>query len=177
MSAKVITVFGTGRAKPGDSIYETAYKTGRLLAKAGFAVANGGYGGTMEAAAKGAADLAGQIIGVTCSAFTKSRANQYITREIVTDSLQQRLDTLISLGAGYIVLAGGTGTLLELAKVWELKNKNFLNPDKPVIIIGGFWRPLLELISAEDPRAAKYISQAGSAAEAVRMMSAIIKKE
>lgn len=177
MSAKVITVFGTGRARPGDSVYETAYETGKLLAQVGFAVANGGYGGTMEAAAKGAGEAGGEIIGVTCSAFTKSRANKYITHEIVADSLQQRLDTLINLGAGYIVLPGGTGTLLELAKVWELKNKNFLNPDKPVIIIGGFWQPLLELIATEDPRAAKYISQAGSAAEAVRMMSAIIKKE
>lgn len=175
MGEKVITVFGTARAKPGDSIYETACETGRLLAQAGFAIANGGYGGTMEAAAKGAAELGGEVIGVTCSAFAKSQANKYITREIVTDSVQHRLNMLISVAVGFIVLPGGTGTLLELAQVWELKNKSFLNPEKPFIIIGGFWRPLVELVAADDPRALEYISQAETPAQAVRMLLAIIK--
>ncbi|MHC4207576.1 MAG: LOG family protein, partial [Planctomycetota bacterium] len=107
----------------------------------------GGYGGTMLAAAKGAAEASGEIIGVTCSAFKSSKANNYVTREIVTGSLDERLDTLVNLGRAYIVLPGGTGTLLELAKVWELKNKGFLNMDKPIILLGGFWKPLVELIA------------------------------
>jgi len=175
MSKTVITIFGTGRARPGDSAYTTAYETGRLLAQAGFTIANGGYGGTMTAAAKGAAEAEGQIIGVTCSAFTKSKANEYITRQIATDSLQQRLDTLVNLGAGFIVLPGGTGTLLELAMVWELKNKGFLNPEKPVIIIGGFWRGLLKLVESDDSRASRYIRRTETPAEAVRILSDVIK--
>ena len=66
MSKKIITIFGTSRARPGDSTFTLAYETGALLAKAGFTVANGGYGGTMLAAAKGAAEARGEIIGVTC---------------------------------------------------------------------------------------------------------------
>jgi len=71
------------------------------LAEAGFTIANGGYGGTMLAAAKGAAEAGGEIVGVTCSAFKNSTANKYVRREIVTGSLDERLDTLIKLGQCY----------------------------------------------------------------------------
>ncbi|MHC4308900.1 MAG: LOG family protein [Planctomycetota bacterium] len=156
MTEKIITIFGTGRARPGDAAYNLAYKAGRLLARAGFTIANGGYGGTMFAAAKGAAEAGGQIIGVTCSAF-KATANEYISREIVTGSLDERLHTLIKLGHAYVVLAGGTGTLLELANVWELKNKGFPDTDKPIILVGGFWLPLLDLIASDDPDSSRHI--------------------
>ena len=170
MSKKTITIFGTGRAKPGDSAYELAYETGKMLAQAGFTIANGGYGGTMLAAAKGAAEAGGEIIGVTCSAF-KGKPNEYISREIVADSLDERLDTLIKLGQGYVVLPGGTGTLLELAKVWELKNKGFLEADKPIILVGGFWKPLVDLIAAGDPDSIRYIKRADGPGQVVELIT------
>jgi uncharacterized protein (TIGR00730 family) len=175
MNRKTITIFGTGKAGPGDQAYITACEVGRLLAQAGFTIANGGYGGTMTAAAKGASEAGGEVIGVTCSAFKKSRPNEYITREIVTHSLQERLNKLIELGAGYIVLPGGTGTLLELAHVWELKNKGFLNHQKPLIIIGGFWRPLFEIIAGGEPNALEHVQQAGAPSDAVRLLCNIMK--
>jgi len=149
MSEKTVAIFGTAEAKPGDTTYVLAYETGKLLAHAGFTIVNGGYGGTMLAAAKGAAEAGGKTIGVTCSAFKQSTANEYISREIVTGSLDERLDTLIKLGRAFVVLPGSTGTLLELAKVWELKNKGFLEADKPIILVGGFWKPLVDLIAAD----------------------------
>ncbi len=158
-NAKTITIFGTGRAKSGDEAYKLAYETGKLLAGAGFTIANGGYGGTMLAAARGAAEAGGKTIGVTCSAFKTSSANEYISREIVADSLDERLDTLTKLGLAYVVLPGGTGTLLELAKVWELKNKGFPQADKPIILVGGFWLPLLDLIASDDPDSSRHIKQ------------------
>ena len=157
MSEKIITIFGTAKAKPGEAAFSLAEEAGRMLAQAGFTVANGGYGGTMLAAAKGAHQAGGKTIGVTCSDFKKSSANEYITREIVTTSLDERLDTLIELGQAYIVLPGSTGTLLELAKIWELKNKGFIEADKPIILAGEFWKPLLDLIAAEDPDSSRYI--------------------
>lgn len=125
----------------------------------------------MAAAAKGAAEAGGEVIGVTCSAFAGSRANEYITREIVTGSLDERLDTLIKLGRAYIVLPGGTGTLLELAKVWELKNKGFLDARKPIILIGEFWKPLLDLIAADDPDSAMFIKCAAGPKQAVQLIT------
>jgi uncharacterized protein (TIGR00730 family) len=160
MNEEIIAVFGTGRAKHDDSAYTLAYETGKVLAQAGFAIANGGYGGTMEAAAKGAAEAGGEIIGITCSAFKSSTANKYTTRTIVTASLDERLDTLLKLGRAYVVLPGGTGTLLELAKVWELKNKGFPEADKPIILVGSFWKPLVDLVAIDDPDSSQYLKMA-----------------
>ena len=156
MAEKIITIFGTAGARPGDRIYKLAEQTGKLLAQAGFTIANGGYGGTKLAAAKGAIEAGGEVIGVTCSAF-KQTANKYVSREIVTASLDERLNTLIKLGRGYVVLPGGTGTLLELAMVWELKNKGFLESGKPVILLGEFWKPLVKPIKSDDPESLRHI--------------------
>jgi len=169
MNEKIITIFGTSRAAPGDSSYELAAETGKLLARAGFTIANGGYGGTMTAAAQGASAAGGEIVGVTCSAF-KGKASKYITREITTASLDERLDTLIKLGQAYIVLPGGTGTLLELAKVWELKNKGFLEPDKPIILVGGFWKPLIELLNINDPDSSRHVNPVDEPKQAVQLI-------
>jgi uncharacterized protein (TIGR00730 family) len=167
---KVISIFGTGKAREGDPFYKIAEETGRILAQAGFAIANGGYGGTMAAAAKGASEAGGEVIGVTCKAFKNSRANQYITREISTNSLDKRLDTLIRLGQAYIVLPGGTGTLLELAKVWELKNKGFLEKKKPIILIGKFWNPLIEILSIEDPDCVRYLTKVSEPKQVIQFI-------
>lgn len=170
MAKKVVTIFGTGRAKPGDEVFTLAYETGALLAQAGFTIANGGYGGTMLAAAKGATEAGGEVIGVTCSAFKSSRANEYITRVVVTQSLDERLETLIELGRAYVVLPGGTGTLLELAKVWELKNKGFLDMNRPIILIGGFWKPLVDLVATDDPDSSRYVELTDDPKQVVEMI-------
>ena len=176
MASKIITIFGTARARAGDEKFAVAERLGRGLAEAGFVIANGGYGGTMLAAAKGAREAGGEVIGVTCSAFS-SKANQYISREIVTDSLDERLNKLIELGAGYIVLPGGTGTLLELAMVWELKNKGFLPKDKPVIIAGDFWKGLLDMIETDDAGCSRYIKQVDDPEEAVVLLKSRLSPE
>jgi uncharacterized protein (TIGR00730 family) len=152
MIKKTITIFGSGRSKPEDPAYKLAEEVGSILAHAGFTIANGGYGGTMLAAASKAVQAGGEVIGVTCSAFKNSKPNKYITSEIETGSLDERLDTLIRIGDNYIVLPGGTGTLLELAKVWELKNKGFLDARKQIILLGEFWKPLVKLLAMDDPR-------------------------
>jgi len=173
MSERIVTFFGTGNAKPGDDAYRLAYETGKILAQAGFAIANGGYGGTMTAAAKAAAEVGGESIGVTCSAYC-AKANKYISREITTDSLQQRLATLIELGLGYVILPGGTGTLLELAMVWELQNKGFLDHGKPIILVGEFWMPVAKVIWAAQPRSKKYIKPVAQPEKVRELLMSIV---
>ncbi len=170
MDEVVVSVFGTGRAKAGEPAYVLAEQVGRALAQAGFALANGGYRGTMHGAAKGAAAVGGTVIGVTCSAFKSSVANEYVTRTIVACSLEERLKTLVELGRGYVVLPGGTGTLLELAMVWELKNKGFLDSAKPIILVGEFWRPLVTLVGQDDPTCAKHVVFADGAEQAADLL-------
>jgi predicted Rossmann-fold nucleotide-binding protein len=119
----------------------------------------------MLAAAKGAAEAGGRTIGVTCRAFGRASANKYIDKEIITSTLEERLKKLVELGQAYIVLPGGTGTLLELAFVWELKNKGFIEQDKPIILVGDFWRPLAELVAKDDAESGRYLIFVDSADE------------
>lgn len=155
----IITVFGSYEPAPGSDQYQQAYHLGQLLARAGWTVANGGYAGTMEASAKGAKDSGGATVGVTCTAFSRSSPNPYIDREISTPDLRHRLDKLIEIGAGYVVLPGGTGTLTELAHVWELLNKKFL-PSRPLVILGPFWLPLVRLLENANPRCRNIVQSA-----------------
>jgi uncharacterized protein (TIGR00725 family) len=152
-SPRVISVFGSGDAARGGEEYAAAEQVGRLLAGLGYAVANGGYGGAMEAVSRGAAEAGAEVIGVPCRIWT-SRTNQFLTRAVQTDDLHQRVRTLVELGtAGYVVLAGATGTLLELSLVWELSAKGILS-GRPVVCVGEHWRPLAERIAARSPSAA-----------------------
>lgn len=172
--SETITVFGTSKANPGDLVFETAETLGRLLAENEYTIANGGYGGTMLAGAKGAAEAGGKVIGVTCTAFKRGKANEYVTEEISTSCLSERLAKLIELGDAYLVLPGGTGTLLELADVWEHKNKGFSNAEKPIIVIGLFWRPLLEMMAAADADSVTDVEYAETAENAIELLKSII---
>ena len=173
-NSKIITVFGTSKAQSGDGVFQLAETLGRLLAENGFTIANGGYGGTMLAAAKGAAAAGGCVIGITCTAFKRGRANEYVTEEISTNSLTERLAKLIELGDAYLVLPGGTGTLLELADVWEHKNKGFSNTAKPIIMAGSFWKPLLAMMAAADVNSVGHVEYAETAENAIEFLKTIL---
>ncbi|MDP6637256.1 MAG: LOG family protein [Phycisphaerae bacterium] len=152
----VIAVFGSNDAVDGQDEFQRAHEVGKTIARLGYQVANGGYGGTMEASSRGAKSLGGRTIGVTCSIW-KSSPNPYIDREIKTATLNERLETLIQAGrSGYVVLNGATGTLLELACVWELMAKKLM-PRRPIVCLGDFWDPLLELMARERPSSAEYV--------------------
>ena len=170
MSERIITIFGTSSTKEGDKVFNLAFELGGLLAGAGFTIANGGYGGTMLAAAKGCKQAGGKAIGVTCRAFGPKRPNEFITEQVETDNLNQRIAKLIEIGDAYVVLPGGTGTLLELADIWELTNKGFVNPPKPIILLTDFFRPLLDIIAADDKRSVEVITIARTPAKVVEIL-------
>ena len=152
MAIKTVSIFGSSLPQEGSPAYEEARRLGRLLAEAGLAVCNGGYGGLMAASARGAREAGGHTIGVTCSLWS-SAANRWITEEIRTLSFLERLTTLIARGDAYVVLPGGTGTLAELALVWEMMNKAALSRTvgglKPLLVKIPYWQPVLECLNQE----------------------------
>jgi uncharacterized protein (TIGR00725 family) len=171
MSNPVVTVFGSARPAPGEPEYVLAYDVGAALAEAGYIVCNGGYAGTMEASARGAKDAGGQTIGIITDEFPLRKANLWIDTVITVDTMIARMLALVKHGDAYVALKGGTGTLLELATVWEFMNKGLLQP-KPTIIVGSFWedvvRTVREELSAEGRgEAARYVTAVGSAEECV----------
>ena len=118
-----------------------------MLSEAKYILCNGGYGGIMEASAKGAHDAGGRIIGILTDYFNRS-SNPYIDEVIKVKSLIDRLLKLIELGDAYVVLKGSTGTLVELAIVWEYMNKHVMK-QKPIIVVGNFWRPVVDTLQGE----------------------------
>jgi len=141
--ARVITVFGSGRA--GDGNYAEARKLGAELAAKGFRVCSGGYAGVMEAVSRGTKEAGGRTLAVTAD-FFRSRANEWVDEEIRVKTWQERLFELIARGHGYVACPGGTGTLVELAVVWEMLNKGAM-ARKPFVVLGDFWRPVVDLVS------------------------------
>ncbi len=122
--------------------YAEAQVLGRALASAGFTVCSGGYGGVMEAVSRGAKEAGGHTLAVTAN-FFRVRANQWIDEEIRVDTWQDRLFGLIERGHGFVACPGGTGTLVELAVVWEMLNKGAMKK-KPLVALGEFWQPVIE---------------------------------
>jgi len=142
--AKIITVFGSSRPKEGDADYAEARQLGFALAAKGFIVCTGGYGGVMEAASRGAKDAGGRTLAVTAE-FFQARANRWVDEEVRVDTWQSRLFELVRRGHGYVACKGGTGTLVELAVVWEMLNKGVME-QRPFVVLGEFWRPILDRV-------------------------------
>jgi uncharacterized protein (TIGR00730 family) len=147
-TGRIVSVFGSSRPRPGEIEYEEAFSLGGEIARAGYTVCNGGYAGIMEASSRGARESGGSTIGVICRVFGDRPANPWTAETIVTASLFERLDRLVSLGDAFVILKGGTGTLLEFALVWELMNKKMMHP-KPIILLGNFWGGVVQTLREE----------------------------
>lgn len=143
---KQISVFGSATPRPGDPDYETAQELGYLLAEYGYAVACGGYTGTMEAVCLGAKSAGGHTIGVLSDQIETIRPlgpNPYIVEQIRFPTLLERMLYLVRNNDGMIVQPGGIGTLAEFVTAWELMRVEELSP-RPLILLGRFWREALD---------------------------------
>src|SRR5947209_18786063 len=74
----IVTVFGSSRPQESDADYEEARVLGRALAKHGFSVCSGGYGGVREAVARGAKEAGGKTYGVTADFLKNAKLNPWI---------------------------------------------------------------------------------------------------
>jgi hypothetical protein len=144
---KRVTVFGSAFPRDGEFEYDTAFKLGSLLARKGFDVNTGGYGGIMEAVSKGVRENGCTAAGIILN-YVKRSPNIYLDKIITCKTLFERIEKLIEFGDAYIVLQGGTGTLLELATVWEYLNKNLMET-KPVACHSIMWKEIGTIINKQ----------------------------
>lgn len=137
-----MAVFGSGGGVEED--LERARRLGAELARAGYVVMNGGYGGTMEAAAAGASEAGGCAIGITCAEFTfRTGPNPHLSEVIEAPSLFARLEHLVRDAAAYVALPGGNGTLVEISVTWECLRKGLV-PRRPLVAWRDPWQPIFE---------------------------------
>ncbi|MEN2981281.1 MAG: LOG family protein [Thermus sp.] len=119
---RLLTVFVSSRLSPTDPLYPRLVRYGEVLAEEGFGLACGGYKGGMEALARGVKAKGGVVVGVTAPALFPDRPgpNPHVDLELPAATLPERIGRLLDLGAGYLALPGGVGTLAELTLAWNL---------------------------------------------------------
>jgi predicted Rossmann-fold nucleotide-binding protein len=154
---KVIACLGGGDVERDNIYYKAMTAVGGLLAEKKYIVVTGGFGGIMEAAAKGAIEAGGKTIGYT---MLDKGSNPYISTTVNCESLihpmmflddeniepavkytvqyGMRLGCLLSADGFIISAGGGPGTMAELmaiinlgSKVWKMaKRIAILNVDE-----------------------------------------------
>lgn len=150
-SLPAVAIFGSSRTEPGSAAWSEAQAAGARCARAGLTVVTGGYGGTMEAASKGAAEVGGRVVGVTAAGLFRSRsgANPHVSHEIAASSITERIGIFTDLAAGAVVLPGSIGTAAELVVAWNINHvvRRHGGTRFPTVAVGEEWRDFHDLLA------------------------------
>ena len=169
-----MAIFGSSRTEPGSQDWRDAESAGNRIAGAGLAVVTGGYGGTMEAASRGAARAGGRVIGVIASELfsTRNGANQHVTDLIETKTLAERIGVLTELAHGTIVLPGSIGTAAELVISWNINHIVRLSGGRrvPTVAVGPEWLQLWEFLTNRVGASGADVHHEASATDAVEWL-------
>jgi uncharacterized protein (TIGR00730 family) len=141
----VAAVFGSARLASSDPEYQQGVRLGRLLAERGWTVQTGGYDGMMGAVSRGAHAGGGHVVGVTLQSFRGTKPpNEWVLEEREAEDLFARVRGLVQADA-WIGLAGGIGTLAEVALAWNL-HQNWPSEARPLVLVGPRWAELVPAI-------------------------------
>lgn len=151
---KAVTIFGSGRAKPGERHYDEARQLAQWLAESGFAIVTGGGPGIMAAANRGAVDGNGRSIGFNIMLpREREQQNRWVKESVRFYYFYVRKVMLASAAHAYVYFPGGFGTLDEFFEISTLIETHKLHQDVPMVLVGkDYWLPLikwLEKIAAE----------------------------
>lgn len=109
---KLIGVIGSGSCDA--TVRQQAYDVGRGIAEAGYALVCGGLGGVMEGACHGASDAGGITVGIL-PGTSPDDANRYVSIPVATGIGFARNVIIVHSARVLIAIAGGPGTLSEIA--------------------------------------------------------------
>ena len=103
---KAVSVIGPNQTRCNVYVYNFGLELGRSLADAGYVIICGGMFGFMEAVCKGARSAEGYTYGCTVGILPSGMG--WARNQLIINSA----DVVVSV-------AGGTGTLSELAYAWQ----------------------------------------------------------
>jgi uncharacterized protein (TIGR00725 family) len=157
MSARpaCVSVIGSSRCGEDSESWRLAEEVGRLLAEAGATVFCGGGPGVMEAAARGASQAGGTVVGILPGADPEE-ANPYCTHVVATGSGQTRNLAVAASGEVAIAVGGEWGTLTEVAYARNL--------GRPVVALRSW-----EVSGIDEMEGGPGVLAAETAAEAVEL--------
>ncbi|MCK0130598.1 TIGR00730 family Rossman fold protein [Flavobacteriaceae bacterium F08102] len=142
-----ITVFGSARFEEDNAYYKSAREFSTLASKKGFTIMTGGGPGIMEAANRGAKDVAGKSIGCNIKLPKEQQPNPYLDFNLSVNHFYIRKVLLLKYSYAFAVFPGGFGTMDEFFETLTLlqtkKISNF-----PVVLFGkDYWSPLLDQLN------------------------------
>lgn len=137
----IIAIFGNSFATSKSSEWQNAEYIGKKLSE-NFDILTGGKTGVMEAAFAQCSENTRKI-GIIMENETP---NKYVTEVIKMKSYLERMNKLAEMADAYVVLSGGTGTLLEFALVWALTERNIIKR-KPIIVVGEMWNEIIQTMA------------------------------
>ena len=113
-------MIGASAAGEGSEVARLAEEVGRRLAEAAATVVCGGRGGVMEAAARGAAQAGGEVIGIV-PGISIDDANPHCTHVVASGIGFARNLAVVASGDAVIAVGGAWGTLSEIghARVFD----------------------------------------------------------
>ena len=111
-STRYVAVVGASEATDADM--RDAEQVGRLLAQQRAVVVCGGRGGVMAAAAKGAAEAGGTVVGML-PGEGRDDANEWVTVSIPTGMGELRNGLIVRAAEAVIAVGGSYGTFSEIA--------------------------------------------------------------
>ncbi len=148
-----VAFYGSADVAIESQLYQEAYQAAQLLAQHGKIIVNGGGPGVMQASTQGAESVGGQTIGVTLNPdkddlpeFEGQAKDNRLTLEIKTKTYIERMFGLMTQADVFVCFRGGTGTLSEWATAWLLAHL-YYGHHKPVILYGGFWFEVMDVIN------------------------------
>jgi len=112
MPRRYVAVCGASEATASQ--LESAREVGRLLAKAGVVIINGGLGGVSGAASEGAAQAGGTVVGILPDTDRRG-ANAHLTIALPSGMGQARNVLIVTAAESVIAIGEGWGTLSEIA--------------------------------------------------------------
>ena len=131
MNSRRKTMIGViGASQPTAEGLIAAEAVGREIASRGAVLVCGGLGGVMEAAAKGANEAGGEVLGVLPGS-DKTHVNPYVTIEVPPNMGNARNVIIAHTADALIAIEGEYGTLSEAAIACKLCKPVFVLPGGP----------------------------------------------
>lgn len=144
-----ICVFCGARSGQNPAYAQSAQAVGRWLAERGHRlVYGGGSGGLMGIVADSALAAGGQVLGIIPRALVHlEHAHPKISELIVVDTMHQRKALMVEYSDAYISLAGGIGTLEEMAEMWTLNVLGYQNKPMGLLNTAGYYDDYLRYLA------------------------------
>lgn len=146
---KGIAVYCASSTDIDEKYKESARLTGRILAEKKIPLVNGGGDiGLMGECINAVMAAGGTSVGVIPQFMAdKGWESKRLTRIIITSGMHERKSTMAALSRGAIALAGGIGTLDELAEIMTWRQLGLYRYPVAIVNTDGYYNPLLEMFA------------------------------